>query len=252
MAELLSIRDWTIRRKILAGFTPILGLAAVEGWYASRKLAAVGGLLGRLQRGEIAASTAQGLVDDARMITFAIVIGTLVSGLLVAALLARLIADPLEQLGIAAERVAQGDLTIEIRSRSRDEVGWLEHVMRAMVKNLRQMVGQITAASHAVASSASEISATAKIITGGAQRQTKAAEETAQSMARMATSIQSVAGNAARLAAYVDETSSSITQMSASIEQVARSSGALASRVGEASATIVEMTVSTDQAAKRL
>ena len=51
--------------------------------------------------------------------------------------LARLIADPLTSLGVLAEQVSKGDLTADIRSQSRDEIGWLEHSMRQMVKNLR-------------------------------------------------------------------------------------------------------------------
>jgi methyl-accepting chemotaxis protein len=209
-------------------------------------------LVGRISRGELPVVAVHHLREDSRAAILLMVAGAVVLGLLVALFLARLIAQPLVQLGIATEQVSRGDLTVEIRSGSRDEIGWLEHLMRTMVKNLRQMVEQISAASHTVASSAVEISANAKLITSGAQRQAQAVEQTSKSMEQMAASIQSVAGNTQSLADYVGETSSSINQMGASIEEVARSSGALAASVAEASATIEEMTVSTDQAAKNL
>ena len=55
--------------------------------------------------------------------------------------------------------MSKGDLTADIRSRSRDEIGWLEHSMRQMVKNLREIATQIAASSRTVATSAEEISA---------------------------------------------------------------------------------------------
>jgi methyl-accepting chemotaxis protein len=146
------------------------------------------------------------------------VLAAVVLGFLLALFLTRLIAAPLEQLGIATEQVARGDLTVEILSRSRDEVGWLEDLMRKMVKNLRQMVEQITGSSQAVASSAGEISTNARQITSGARRQAEAAEETSRSMENMAASIDSVAANAQGLASYVEKTSVSIDRMGASIE----------------------------------
>ena len=246
------VRDWTIRRKIVTGFALVLVVTAAQSWFAIRKLDAMDDLVGRISRGELPPAAVHQLREDSRAVIFVMMGAAVALGLLLALFLARLIAAPLERLGIATEQVAKGDLTVQILSRSRDEVGWLEDLMRAMVKNLLQMVEQIAGASHVVASSAGEISANAKQITSGARRQAQAAEETSKSMEQMAASIQSVAGNAQGLATYVEETSSSINQMGASIEEVARSSSALASSVAEASATIEEMTVSTDEAAKNL
>ena len=246
------VRDWTIRRKIVTGFALVLVVTALQSWFAIRKLDAMDDLVGRISRGELPPAAVHQLREDSRAVIFIMMWAAVALGLLLALFLARLIAAPLERLGIATELVAKGDLTVQILSRSRDEVGWLEDLMRAMVKNLLQMVEQIAGASHVVASSAGEISANAKQITSGARRQAQAAEETSKSMEQMAASIRSVAGNAQGLATYVEETSSSINQMGASIEEVARSSGALASSVAEASATIEEMTVSTDRAANNL
>src|SRR6185369_3350528 len=85
--------------------------------------------------------------------------------------LSRLIAHPLESLGILAEEVSKGNLAADIRSQSRDEIGWLEHSMRQMVKNLRVVVGQISTSSRTVASSAEEISASSVQMAKGAEAQ---------------------------------------------------------------------------------
>lgn len=246
------VNDWTIRRKIVTGFALVLAVTALEGWFAIRQLDAADELARKIARGELAAAAVDQLREDSRAIILAMVLAAMALGLFLALYLARLIADPLERLGIATEQVSKGDLAVEIRSRSRDEVGWLEHSMRTMVKSLRQMVEQIADASHMVAAPAGEISANAKSVTGGAQRQSLAVGDTSKSMERMAASIQGIAASANRLASYVDETSSSINQLGASIEEVARSIGALAASVARVSTTIGHMTTSTDQAASKL
>ncbi len=246
------IRDWTIRRKILTGFAPVLLTTGLLGWLTIRRLGAMSGAIAQVSRGQLPEAAVDQLFRDSRSEIVLLVLTTAFIAVGMAFFLTRLIANPIERLGIAAERVAKGDLTVEIVSQSRDEIGWLEHLMRGMVKNLRQMVGQITTASHTVAASAGQISANAKAITKGAHSQAQAAEETSTSMEEMAASIQAVATNAHSLANHVDETSSSISEMGASIDQVAKSSDTLAVTVAEASATIEEMTVSTDRAAENL
>ena len=159
---------------------------------------------------------------------------------------------PLQVMADASERVAKGDLTVQIRTESDDEVGTLGRSLDEMVGNLRRVADNIQDASVQVASSAGQISANARLIDQGAQGQAQAAEETSTSMEEMAASIQTVAGSAQGLASYVEETSSSITEMGASIEEVARSGATLAQTVTEASATIEEMTVSIDQMARDL
>ena len=160
--------------------------------------------------------------------------------------------EPLRTMADASEAVARGDLTVQIRAESDDEVGTLGRGLDAMVGNLRKLADNIKDASVQVASSAEQISTNARLIDNGAQGQAQAAEETSTSMEEMAASIQTVASSAQGLAAYVEETSSSITEMGASIEEVARSGATLAQTVTEASATIEQMTVSIDQMARDL
>ena len=66
-------------------------------------------------------------------------------------MLTTLIGRRLEDLGVAAETIAKGDLTVKVRSRSRDEVGWLEHSMRELVDKLRSLVTQMATSSRGLA-----------------------------------------------------------------------------------------------------
>ncbi len=236
-----TIKDWTIRRKILTGFSVVLALAAALGFLALGALDRMNVAATRIVQGELAGTAADQIFQDSRTAILALLLITVAAGLGMALVLARLIADPLTALGIAAEQVSKGDLTVDIRSQSRDEVGWLEHSMRQMVKNLRQVVAQITASSRTVATSAEEISASSTQMARGAETQSSSTEETSSTMVEIASQMQHLARNAEALAANVDQTSASIQQMSATLTQTAQNGDVLLRAVEEATGTLGTM-----------
>lgn len=230
------VKDWTIRRKILTGFLVVLLLATLLGRQAVQGINQLSAAA-RFGDGELIASSAY----DTRLIIGATLSVTIVVGLVLAFALARLIADPLTSLGILAEQVSKGDLTADIKSQSRDEIGWLEHSMRQMVKNLRQIAIQITTSSRTVAASADEISASSTQMAKGAESQSSATEETSSTMVEIASQMQHLARNAEALAANVDQTSASIQQMSATLSQTALNGEVLLRVVDGATTTLGAM-----------
>ena len=236
-----TLKDWTIRRKILTGFSIVLALTGVLGWMALRTLDRMNVVASRILQGELPASAADQLFSDARGAILMVLVLTVAVGIITALALARLIADPLTALGLAAEQVSKGDLTADIRSQSRDEIGWLEHSMRQMVKNLRQTVTQISVSSRAVATSAEEISASSTQLARGAETQSSSTEETSSTMVEIAAQMQHLAKNAEALAANVDQTSASIAQMSATLTQTAQNGEVLLRAVEVATGTLGTM-----------
>ena len=228
-----TIKDWTIRRKILTGFALVLALTALLGWRAIGRSGPDERARGRRLRGRRA--DRQRLPDrdpDAA--------GRSPSGWVWRwrSALARLIADPLTSLGVLAEQVSKGDLTTDIRSQSRDEIGWLEHSMRQMVKNLREIATQIAVSSRTVATSAEEISASSTQMAKGAEMQSSSTEETSSTMVEIASQMQHLARSAEALAANVDQTSASIQEMSATLAQTAQNGEVLLGAVERATGTL--------------
>ena len=230
-----GIKDWTIRRKILTGFGLVLALTALVGWRALEAL----GRMSQLASGDYAG--AERIVDDSRSAILMLLVITIGLGVVLAVVLARLIADPLTSLGVLAEQVSKGDLTTEIRSQSRDEIGWLEHSMRQMVKNLREIATQIAVSSRTVATSAEEISASSTQMAKGAELQSSSTEETSSTMVEIASQMHHLARSAEALAANVDQTSASIQEMSATLGQTAQNGEVLLSAVEGATATLTTM-----------
>jgi methyl-accepting chemotaxis protein len=229
------IKDWTIRRKILTGFGLVLVLTALLGWRALHAL----GQMTQLASGDYAG--AERIVNDSRTAILMLLCVTIGLGVALALALSRLIADPLTSLGILAEQVSKGDLTADIRSRSRDEIGWLEHSMRQMVKNLREIATQIAVSSRTVATSAEEISANSTQMAKGAEMQSSSTEETSSTMVEIASQMQHLARSAEALAANVDQTSASIQQMSATLAQTAQNGEILLGAVERATGTLTAM-----------
>ncbi len=229
------VKDWTIRQKILTGFAAVLGLTALLGWRALDAL----GKMSQLAAGDYAG--AERIAHDSRGAIVLLLTITIGLGLGLALALSRLIADPLTNLGILAEQVSKGDLTADIRSRSRDEIGWLEHSMRQMVKNLRDIASQIAVSSRTVATSAEEISASSTQMARGAEMQSSSTEETSSTMVEIASQMQHLARSAEALAANVDQTSASIQEMSATLAQTAQNGDVLLVAVERATGTLTTM-----------
>jgi len=240
------IKDWTIRRKILTGFGLVLVFTALLGWRALHGL----GQMTQLASGDFAG--AERIVSDSQSAILMLLGVTIGLGVALALALSRLIADPLTSLGVLAEQVSKGDLTADIRSRSRDEIGWLEHSMRQMVKNLRDIATQIAVSSRTVATSAEEISANSSQMAKGAEMQSSSTEETSSTMVEIASQMQHLARSAEALAANVDQTSASIQQMSATLAQTAQNGEILLGSVERATVTLTTMIQNVGAIAERV
>jgi methyl-accepting chemotaxis protein len=103
-------------------------------------------------------------------------------------------ADNLRNTAAMAEKISAGDLTVDPKPLSEQDV--LGLALKHMVESLRTVVGEVSQASTNVASGSAELSATAQQLSQGASEQSAAAEETTSSMEEMTSSIQQNSDNA--------------------------------------------------------
>jgi methyl-accepting chemotaxis protein len=123
-----TANDWPIGRKILLAQLFLVSITLASGWAFLRQLTLAHDAVGRASGAAI-----DQVFRDSRTIVIVATLVSLVASLWIARTLTALIGRRLEDLGIAAETIAKGDLTVKVRSRSRDEVGWVEHSMRDLV-----------------------------------------------------------------------------------------------------------------------
>ncbi len=119
--------------------------------------------------------------SDRSVLTFGLVgLAALVAGVLFAFSLSRIIANPLRSIAQVAERIADGDLTVELPTRRRaDEVGFLQECFRTMVAKLRDVNGELQKGINLLGTTASEIVAsTTQVATGATETATAVTQTT--------------------------------------------------------------------------
>ena len=104
----------------------------------------------------------------------------LLLGVLMTVFLSLMIARPLKAMAGAAERIANGDLTVQVATETRrDEVGTLARSFSKMVANLQQVNRNITEGVNVLTTSSSQISAsTTELAASSTQTATAVAETT--------------------------------------------------------------------------
>lgn len=121
--------------------------------------------------------------------------------------LAHIICKPVTELVKAAERASAGDLSFSIPVYSRDEIGSLSRSFNAMIKNLSNLIHQISSTSQTVAAASEQLSA-------NSSEATKATQQ-------VASSIELVAKGSSDQAQKINTTVEIINQVAGAIEQIA-------------------------------
>ncbi|WP_185601927.1 methyl-accepting chemotaxis protein [Paenibacillus sp. 598K] len=132
---------------------------------------------------------------------------------------------PIKQLASLSAAAAQGDLTVSLPHRKRDEIGGLSSAFNAMVGSLRQLTG--------------EISASASHVGTAAERMESQARETAAATAASAGALDEVAVGSSTQLRSSQQCQRAMDEMATGI-----------SRIAEASAAVSELTVLTSRQAE--
>ncbi len=137
--------------------------------------------------------------SDVTLVIDAIVIISLVSiilGILIAWALSRSITRPLAEAVSISERVADGDLSLQVVARTRDETGRLIAAMAQMIEKWNQTIGEVRSAADNLSSASEEVSATSQSLSQAASEQAASVEETSATLEEAAASIKQNAENA--------------------------------------------------------
>ncbi len=136
-----------------------------------------------------------------------IVVGVL--ALLLAVLMAwwisRSIANPLHEAVGVTRRVADGDLSVSVRARRRDETGQLLGALAEMVARLGGVLGQVRGGADGIATASSQLSDTSTSLSQATAQQAASVEQTLATVAQAAESIGSTAERARQTETIADE-----------------------------------------------
>ncbi|MCE1114657.1 methyl-accepting chemotaxis protein [Pseudomonas sp. NMI795_08] len=130
---------------------------------------------------------------------FATLLALLV-GVLAAFIITRQITRPLRETMDVVNKIANGDLTQNLRVTRRDELGALQQGIARMGTTLRELITGIRDGVTQIASAAEELSAVTEQTSAGANSQKVETDQVATAMHEMAATVQEVARNAEQAA----------------------------------------------------
>lgn len=114
-------------------------------------------------------------------------------GVLSVLIISRQIIIPLRNAVRAVQQVADGDLSQDLHSDRKDELGALQNGLHAMSQNLRRVVGQISSSALQLAASASQLASVTSQTRAGIDSQRSETDMVATAMNEMSATVQEVA-----------------------------------------------------------
>jgi methyl-accepting chemotaxis protein len=135
-------------------------------------------------------------VNRTLQIMVALVVLSAVLSVVVALLITRSITGPIGEGMRVAERLAEGDLTVDAQASGKDEMALMLGAMRRMVEKLRTVVGEVQQSTENVSAGSEELSSSSEQMSQGASEQAGSVEEVSASMEQMVSNIQQNADNA--------------------------------------------------------
>jgi methyl-accepting chemotaxis protein len=179
-----------------------------DPWAANKAMEPLKGDIRAMDKGLDAVVTAveQGVIsrradiaaDNERLLAsgaIALGVAALVLGILTWQI-GRNITQPLAQAVTALERVAGGDLSLDIATQGKDEVAVMMHRLAEMQDALRRVVGGIKDSADGVATASSQIAVGNADLSGRTERQAANLQQTAAAMAELAGSVRASAQTA--------------------------------------------------------
>ncbi len=162
-------------------------------------------------------------------------------------LIIRSITKPLNEMMDVTNKLAEGDLSVDLDTTSNDEVGRMQTAMKGMVQNLRKIVGKITKVSSSMASNSEEVSATSSKINSTIADQAAQVEQSAAAVTEVSQTILDVAKNATDASDAVRESVTIADEGKIVVEQTVTSMTNISLTVESSSQTIEALGESSKQ-----
>ncbi|HEX3075855.1 MAG TPA: methyl-accepting chemotaxis protein [Lachnospiraceae bacterium] len=119
--------------------------------------------------------------------------------------ISRIISKPIKRLVKIADEVADGNLDVEIKNDTKDEIGNLSAAFRKMAENLNEVMTNISTAAEQVSAGSTQLSDSSMALSQGATEQASSIEELSASIEEIASQTKINADNAREANAITEE-----------------------------------------------
>ena len=183
------------------------------------------------ESGRNAASMAERAYETSRRWIVSALGGCLLISSLLCFLIARVIARPLTEAVSVADRIAKGDLSVQIDTVSDDETGRLLGAMRSMVQRLAQVMGEVRDGAGALASAAVQISSASQGLSQGTSEQASSVEETTASLEQMTATIGQNSSNSLQLEQMAQKGAKDAVESGEAVKETVEAMNAIAEKI---------------------
>jgi len=195
-----------------------------------------------------AASDGVGLYQSSRnLILILMVAGFLIGGFLSNFIVSKVTCRSLWWALKSLERVAEGDLTQEIRVKSNEEIGQIFASLKKIIDKLREFSGEVNTLTHTLSDNSRELLTTTEVMNKSAHQQAEETEQVASAVLEMSQTLQSMAQNAELASKASRDTSQAAQNGVATVGLVMDEMRKVAQSVKESSLTISKLGASSEQ-----
>jgi methyl-accepting chemotaxis protein len=134
-----------------------------------------------------------------RSLVIALIVLASLAAVVVAALVTRSVSRPVLQAVTAAERIAGGDFSFEIRGGGQDEAGRLLVAMRKMTDDLVRVLGDFRASADSLGEASGQVSEASSALSRGTSAQAQGVQATAELLGQMREAVSRNAASSRRM-----------------------------------------------------
>jgi methyl-accepting chemotaxis protein len=185
------------------------------------------------------------LTAEVRALNLTLLMGSLAAlsvGIFVAIFLSRNLSDATQAVLVQAEAIAEGDLTgVDLKIRSRDELGDLTTAINKMSGSLRHMILSIRGSAERVAGVSEQLNSTSQHITVNCQETSAQGDVIFKAAQTVSQNLQTVAAGADEMSASIKEIAKNATEaatIATAAVKVAETTTATVSKLGDSSTEI--------------
>ena len=180
------------------------------------------------------------LITRSRTATLVISLGLAIIGIgVVVLVIHRVVLVTLRESAVTAERIATGDLTVQVDVRSGDEMGKFQEAVKSMAENLNSLIGQtqrsgiqITRSVTQIAASGKQLEATVTEQAASTNQVVATAKEISATSQDLASTMKEVSDGADGTVRAADAGQQGLGRMQATMSQMEESTHSISSKLG--------------------
>ncbi|MEP7128417.1 MAG: methyl-accepting chemotaxis protein [Chitinophagales bacterium] len=171
------------------------------------------------------------IYQDAKFHCYSLIILGVLLALAISIFIVRGIHKAIKNASSVVSKLSEGDLTVNIESTAKDEIGYLLADLKKMLAKFKNVISYVNSASDNIVAASQELSSSSQQMSEGATEQAAATEEVSSSMEEMVANVQHNTENAQQTEKIAIKASEDALESSAAVNQAGTSMKSIANKI---------------------